>query len=403
MRRDFCTILNLPFLLRGIALHRSLARVTPEFSMHVACMDEESEHLLKRLDLPGLTTISERELWQYDPTLAELSTSRPVADYCKSVKPALCLYLLERGSDLITFLDADLMFFSDPEPMFTELGQDSILLMPMRRGPRLREEKDEKFGRYNSGTISFRNDETGLSALGWWREKCLEGRPDDNPLMDQPFIKDWPERFPGVHAVENLGCGLAPWNAFQYRLEPGDGGGAPLVNGVPVVFYHYFGFTAFHSVNAFQRTGFLAEPRLFAEGPLSLSWERRMIDGAAAGEDELMWIPYVREIAAALADVRQIDPAFTAGLVDARPPGLESESARSPAAGGRGSKRRRRRLSRDPSFGAHARARLAAPGQGRALAGTGQRPGRPAGRGRPPRFGVVLSLPRRDGFPGSPE
>ena len=60
--------------------------------------------------------------------------------------------------------------------MFDELGEASILLMPMRRGPRRREEKNEKFGRYNSGTVSFRGDDTSLEALSWWRSKILEGR-----------------------------------------------------------------------------------------------------------------------------------------------------------------------------------------------------------------------------------
>jgi glycosyltransferase involved in cell wall biosynthesis len=334
VRRDFCTILNLPFLLRGITLYRSLARVVPEFRLYVACMDEESESVLRALQLPGLETISESDLHTYDPPLAELQ-SRPVADYCKSVKPSLCLHLLERESDLVTFLDADLMFFSDPAPMFDELGEDSILLMPMRRGPRNREEKNERFGAYNSGTVSFRRDDTGLETLRWWRGKILEGRAEDNPLLDQPFIKDWPDRFPGVHVVEYLGCGVAPWNVYQYELEPGEW--APLVNGVPIVFYHYFGFKAFHSVNAFHRTGFLSEPSRFSEGALSLSWQRQTIDGAAAGEEELIWIPYVREVARALADVRSLDPGFTAGLVDAAPParepgvetpGLETGSAR---------------------------------------------------------------------------
>jgi Glycosyl transferases group 1 len=322
MRRDFCTILNLPFLLKGIVLYRSLARVAPGMRLYVACMDEESESLLEEMQLSGLVTVSEAELLAYDAPLAELR-SRPIADYCKSMKPSLCRYVLDQGSDLVTFLDADLMFFSDPEPMFDELGEGSILLMPMRRGPRLREEKDEKFGRYNSGTVSFRGDDTGLEALGWWRSKCLEGRLDENPLLDQPFIKDWPERFTGVHVVEHLGCGVAPWNAYQYEMEPGDRG--PEVNGVPLVFYHYFGFAAFHSVNAFHRTGFLREPRRFLDGQLSLSWERHLIDGAADGEDELVWIPYVREFAAALAGVRGLDPTFTAGLVDAGPPRREAE------------------------------------------------------------------------------
>ncbi len=328
MRNNFCTVLNLGYLTRGLVLYHSLARVCPEFRLYVACMDSDSASLLKRLQLPSLTVIEGEQLEAYDPELAAAKSTRGIGDYCKTAKPTLCLYLLEQvpEAELITFLDADLMFFNDPGPMFDELGDASIMLMPMRRGPKRREEKDKRFGPYNSGTVGFRRAEPGPAALRWWRDRCLEWSPGDHPLLDQPFVSDWPERFEAVHVVEHIGCGVAPWNVFQYRVESENG--APLVDGVPVIFYHYTMFTPFHSVNSFHRTRFLAPPRRFTIGALPLFWQMGAPYGIAPGETELIWEPYVREFGEAILEARRLDPSFTAGLVDAGRPVDESSTAR---------------------------------------------------------------------------
>ena len=84
--------------------------------LYVACMDEESGSLLRNCG-PGLVTVSEAGARLRRAT--RRASVRPVADYCKSMKPSLWRYVLEDGSDR-HFLDADLMFFSDPAPMFGE-------------------------------------------------------------------------------------------------------------------------------------------------------------------------------------------------------------------------------------------------------------------------------------------
>ncbi len=211
------------------------------------------------------------------------------------------------------------MFFNDPAPMLDELGDGSILLMPMNRAPARREEKNQKFGLYNAGTITFRPGETTTEALRSWRERCLAWSPGESGLLDQPLIQDWPERFDGVRAVTHRGCGIAPWNVVQYRVELRDG--VPYVDDVPAIFYHHIMLSVFHSVSAFHRTRFLVPPRHLTRTPLPLYWERHAPYGVAPGETEAFWEPYVQEFGRALLDVRGLDPTFKAGLVDAGPPG----------------------------------------------------------------------------------
>ena len=119
--------------------------------------------------------------------------------------------------------------------------------------------------------------------------------------------------------MTHRGCGIAPWNVVQYRVELRDG--VPYVDDVPAIFYHHIMLSVFHSVSAFHGTRFLVPPRHLTRTPLPLYWERHAPYGVAPGETEAFWEPYVQEFGRALLDVRGLDPTFKAGLVDAGPPG----------------------------------------------------------------------------------
>jgi hypothetical protein len=141
--------------------------------------------------------------------------------------------------DVITYLDADLFFYSSPQPVFDELADGSVLIVPHRFPDSLR--NLEEYGVFNVGLLSFRNDARGLAVLNGWREQCLEwcyDRVEDGRFADQRYLDAWPGQ-PGVVILQNPGAGLAPWNVSRYRLDlrrvpPG-------VDGHPLVFYHFQG------------------------------------------------------------------------------------------------------------------------------------------------------------------
>jgi hypothetical protein len=57
--------------------------------------------------------------------------------------------------------------------------------------------------------------------------------------MNQGYLNQWPERYPGVHVMRHPGANLAPWNVDGHLLT--NDGGSILVDGWPLLFYHFHG------------------------------------------------------------------------------------------------------------------------------------------------------------------
>jgi len=87
--------------------------------MWALCFDEYSHALIRALDLPGLHALSVSELEEQDPALRAAKGNRSRVEYFFTCTPCLPLFLFDRFPeiDVITYLDADLMFYSSPEPI----------------------------------------------------------------------------------------------------------------------------------------------------------------------------------------------------------------------------------------------------------------------------------------------
>ena len=220
--------------------------------------------------------------------LAATKAGRNRFEYCCTATPALPLHLLENRPELeeITYLDADLFFFSSPEPLFAELGDASVLITPHRFPDYLRHY--EANGIFNVQFMTFRSDERGMAALRWWHDRCVEWcylRLEDGKFADQKYLDDWPDRFEGVHVLRHPGGGLAPWNIDRHALRRENG--QVLVDGEPLVFFH------FHRV------------RMRLDG--RYDWRAPGYLGLG-GAGELVYRPYLAALDAAKRRVREVDP-----------------------------------------------------------------------------------------------
>jgi hypothetical protein len=307
MQNEFCTLFDINYLPRGLVLYRSLERHCTDFRLRVFCMDPRTKEILDRLELPRLTAIGLDELEAHDHELLAVKPTRTQVEYCWTATPAVCAYALETEPDLeaITYLDADLMFFRDPEPIWHEFGDDSVLIVPHRYAPQW-EPHEETSGTYNVEFMSFRRDERGLEALHWWRDRCLEWcyfRVEDGKMGDQKYLDDWPERFPGVHVLEHPGGGLAPWNVERYELARRNG--SVLVDERELVFYHYHSLRLYRGVTLARALEPFADVSRFTAGPARFVWATNYPVGEI--ERELVWRPYLLELGQAMQEVPEGD------------------------------------------------------------------------------------------------
>lgn len=244
-RYTFCTYFDKNYLPRGLALYRSLEEHCQRpFTLWVLCFDDETYEILAELDLPNVRLISEQEFEAGDSQLVNTKTNRNRVEYYWTCTPSLPLYVLRHDptADVITYLDADLLFFSDPRPIYEEFGNNSILIIEHRYAPE-KAQLATTSGIYNVGLMAFRRDESGLACLNWWRARCLEwcyARVEDNKFGDQKYLDDWPTRFTDVTVLQHPGAGLAPWNLTRYTIDVASD--VISVDGDALIFYHYHGF-----------------------------------------------------------------------------------------------------------------------------------------------------------------
>ncbi len=241
--RHFCTYFDINYLDRGIALYRSLEQHVPEFTLFVLCMDNHVEKALSKLDLSNITLIPLESLESDDPALLNAKANRSRIEYYFTCTPCLPLYILKNSVeiDIITYLDADLFFFNNTEPLFQEMDIASIAIISHRFPSKLKQ--FEQHGIFNVGWVSFRNDFSGLKCLEWWRERCLEwcyDRVENGKFADQKYLDDWPHRFEGTKILRHQGANVAAWNLGNCRLETSRG--TVLIENEELIFFHFHGF-----------------------------------------------------------------------------------------------------------------------------------------------------------------
>jgi hypothetical protein len=291
--RYFCTLFDSGYLLKGLAMIRSLARFCPGMRIYVLCMDEQAKYILERLDLPFVKCITLAEVENEE--LLKAKADRGVAEYCWTLSSCFTWYVMQNHPeiDFLTYVDADLLFYSDVQPLFDEIGDASIAIIEHRFTPRLQDR--EVNGRFCVEWDSFRRDEQGLACLSRWREQCIEWcyyRLEDGKMGDQKYLDEWPDRYSACHILMHPGAGIAPWNYAQYRFDK-DPAGRITVDGAPLIFYHFHQFQLLEN-GKFDR--------------LSTFYTSECAEPAAVYE------VYEAELKKCLADVRTVVPDFKGGL-----------------------------------------------------------------------------------------
>ena len=237
----YCTYFDSAYLARGIQMVRSLLRFRPGAAILVLALDDLCARVLRETFAGAVRVVDAETLAAACPALREARSKRSVWAYYATQKPALIQYAMQCSPQptSVMFLDADTWFFSDPAPMFEEIGHASVALSPHRFHAATRHLA--RYGQYNAGCIYWRSGDTGWRSVADWLADCLkwcsEEPQADGRFMNQGYLNCWPERYPGVHILQHPGINLAPWNLDGHQLERR--GDSVLVDGLPLIFFHF--------------------------------------------------------------------------------------------------------------------------------------------------------------------
>lgn len=291
MKNNFCTYFDKNYAAKGITLYYSLLAVCEDFVLWVLCLDNEIYSLLRKMALNKINLIRLEEI--EDEPLLKAKNNRSILEYYFTVTPSLPLYILKRQPliDMITYVDADIFFFSDPAPIFKEFGNKSIMITEHHyaKSSKKVEKWNKKWGKYNVQFVTFRNDANAKECLEWWRARCNEWcycRHEVNLWADQKYLDSWPERFKGVHVLEHKGGGLALWNIGNYNINKHHH--KIYVDEDDLIFYHFHQFAILNKNRFILTSGFKL----------------------AGNHVKIIYEPYIRKIKKTIDVISKVDPDF---------------------------------------------------------------------------------------------
>lgn len=215
----YVTLFDSLYLPQGLALHMSMQRHLERYTLWVLCMDERSEELLSKLELPNVRLLNLSRLETSE--LKKIKPSRKKGEYCWTLTPFTSSFVFaeDASASRVTYLDADLWFRKRPDAIFRELEASgkNVLITDHHYAPEY--DQTATSGQYCVQFVTFTRS-GGEIVRKWWEERCVEwcfDRFEDGKFGDQKYLDDWPERFAAhVHVLANPELTLAPWNATRF-------------------------------------------------------------------------------------------------------------------------------------------------------------------------------------------
>lgn len=237
----FCTYFDSGYVSRARVLHASLRELCPDARVVALCLDDGAYRAVSDLGDDSFQPLRLEDLEAADPELAAVKPFRTQYEYYFTLGPSLIRYVMDRDDvDHLTYLDADMRFYADPQPLFDEAEGAAVVIVGHRFPPRLRHLEDH--GRFNVAWVGFANDGEGRRCLDWWRERCLEWCHDvvePDRYADQKYLDQFPTLFDRVHELQHPGADVAPWNLADPPLTWDNG--TYRVGGRPLIFFHFQG------------------------------------------------------------------------------------------------------------------------------------------------------------------
>lgn len=249
MRYVYCTLFDINYTVKGIAMLLSLRECSPEARIYVLALDDKTAECIGKYDISGICLIKYEDFIHH----LKIRNNMTYTEFCWSCSANLLQYVFDYyQEEYCTYIDADMIFYSNPSCLIDEMiKKNKSVQIIEHRFTMDQYGKDcmKKFGRFCVEFNTFHNDEEGMKVLKDWINQvdyCCSETAMNNVFGDQKYLDKWIEKFECVSICENELAGIAPWNIDQYRL-------VKMEQNIPVIkrkksgtmgkiiFYHFHG------------------------------------------------------------------------------------------------------------------------------------------------------------------
>ena len=217
-----CTLFDINYVDKGLALFQSLERCEADFILYVLAMDERVKSIIEDINSNQIRVIDLEQILKYETSLSEKKQHRTKGEFCWTCTPILIEYVLqEMKAELCTYVDSDLFFYSSPRILINEFidSKKAVGLTPHRFPDTVYGNKQlSQSGKYCVEFNTFRNCREGRRLLKIWKDNVLKKCSIDTG-GDQLYLSDWGEKYSEVYDYQNIGGGVAPWNICNYRFR----------------------------------------------------------------------------------------------------------------------------------------------------------------------------------------
>lgn len=221
-----CTIIAQNYLPQAMALLESSRKIYPDIEFFILITDSEDgleEHL------PTATILNLSDLEVNQEWIREMKSFYDPVEFATALKPFLLLTLLTPKTRTVTFLDPDVILFSELSEGMSAGAEFGIALAPHRLTPSditsvgYNEIGFLQYGIFNLGYICVGQE--ALPMLNWWSERlrwyCTRF-PNDQIFTDQKWMNFVPALF-NFKVIRNFGYDFAPWNIDERPLRLNQG------------------------------------------------------------------------------------------------------------------------------------------------------------------------------------
>ncbi|MFN8530786.1 MAG: class I SAM-dependent methyltransferase [Anaerolineae bacterium] len=242
-----CTIISKNYIASARTLMQSIRAFHPDIQLVTLLVDEIDGQFDPRSEVFSVFLAADLDI----PNWSHFSMKYDIMELNTAVKPYLLHMLMEKfGARRVIYFDPDIAVYHDLNALFDLLDSHMAVLTPHILDPIQDTKKPAEtdflqVGAYNLGFFAISKQGQWHDLLHWWEERLYDQctREIDRGLfVDQHWMDLLPSLFDSVYVLRDPGYNVAYWN-IQGRDLSRDPEGHYLVNGHPLVFFHFSGFS----------------------------------------------------------------------------------------------------------------------------------------------------------------